>query len=168
MNFAKPTATLIAAATVMLSGCASIVHSGNREIPVASNPPGAKVTIFNRDNLQVAANTTPFVANLDPKYGYFKGQTYRVVFDMPGYYRTEVNLKPTLSGWYFGNIVFGGLIGMLIVDPITGSMYNLSPNKIEQRLSTAQAEVIKDGKGFLVVMVSQTTEAERLAMVKVN
>jgi len=30
-----------------------------------------------------------------------------------------------MSGWYWGNILIGGLIGMLVVDPLTGAMYKL-------------------------------------------
>lgn len=30
---------------------------------------------------------------------------------------------PTVSGWYIGNILFGGLIGMIGVDLATGGMY---------------------------------------------
>ena len=57
---------------------------------------------------------------------------------------------------------------MLIVDPLTGAMYNLKPEKIEQPLSAAQAQVIRDGKGMLVVLASQATEHERAQMVRVN
>lgn len=28
-----------------------------------------------------------------------------------------------MDGWYLGNILIGGLIGMLIVDPASGAMY---------------------------------------------
>jgi hypothetical protein len=87
---------------------------------------------------------------------------------MPGHATSEVKLESSLSGWYLGNIVFGGLIGMLIVDPMTGAMYNLTPEKIEQPLSSSQAEIIRDKKGFLVVLASQTTETERAQMVRVN
>lgn len=151
-----------------LSGCATIVHGGPRPISVASTPPGATVSIYDRNNALVQTNTTPFVAQLATKYSYFKGQSYRLVFELPAHAPAEVKLDPTLSGWYFGNIVFGGLIGMLIVDPITGAMYNLSPEKIEQPLSANQAQVIRDRKGFLVVLASQTTEHERAEMVRVN
>lgn len=73
-----------------------------------------------------------------------------------------------LSGWYFGNLVFGGLIGMLIVDPLTGAMYNLKPEKIEQPLTASQSEVIRNGEGVLVVLASQTTERERAEMVRLK
>jgi len=91
-----------------------------------------------------------------------------VVFELPGHANAEVRLDSSLSRWYFGNIVFGGLIGMLIVDPLTGAMYNLTPEKIEQPLSATQARVIREGKGLLVVLASQTTVHEREQMVRVN
>jgi hypothetical protein len=155
-------------ASSALSGCATIVHSGPRNIPVASTPPGAKVSIYDRSNSLVMTNTTPFVAPLDTKFGYFKGQTYRLVFEMPGYYSAVVNLDSSVSAWYIGNLLFGGLIGMLIVDPLTGAMYNLSPEKIEQPLAPTQAQLIRSGQGLLVILASQTTEHERAAMVRVN
>jgi len=64
--------------------------------------------------------------------------------------------------------VFGGLIGMLIVDPLTGAMYNLKPERIEQPLTAAQAEVIRNGNGVLVVLASQTTERERAEMLRIK
>ena len=155
-------------ACAALAGCATIVHSGPRAISVASSPSGAKVSIYDRSNALVQTNTTPFVARLNTKYRYFQGQTYRLVFELPGHANAEVKLDSSLSGWYFGNIIFGGLIGMLIVDPLTGAMYNLTPEKIEQPLSTNQAQVIREGKGLLVVLVSQATSHEREQMVRVN
>lgn len=37
-----------------------------------------------------------------------------------------VTLTTGPSGWYVGNVVFGGLIGLLIVDPATGAMWGIS------------------------------------------
>ena len=155
-------------ASAALTGCATIVHSGPRSIPIASTPAGAKVSIYDRSDSLVMTNTTPFVASLESKYGYFKGQTYRLVFEMPGYSSTEIKLDASLSGWYFGNLVFGGLIGMLIVDPLTGAMYNLTPEKIEQHLSPSQAQLVREGKGVLVVLASEATQQERAQMVRIN
>ena len=159
-------ATLIAYAAV--SGCATIVHSGPRSIPIASSPPGAKVSIYDRSNQLVMTNTTPFVAQLPVKFGYFKSQNYRLDFQMPGYAPVSTNIESSVSGWYFGNLLFGGIIGMLIVDPLTGAMYNLTPEKIEQPLTRGQADSIRSGNGVLVVLASQVTDAERSQMVPVN
>lgn len=126
-------------AAVSVTGCATIVHSGPREIPVESVPPGAKVSIYDRDNHLFETNTTPFTASLKPSAGYFKAQSYRLIFEMPGYSNSEVDLSADVSGWYFGNLLFGGLIGMLAVDPATGAMYNLEPEKVAQHLTPASA-----------------------------
>jgi hypothetical protein len=128
----------IAIAASALSGCASIVHNGPREIAIASEPPGAKVSIYNRSNALVSTQTTPFVAHLEPKYGYFKGQTYRLVFEKDGFALSEATLKSEVSGWYFGNLVFGGIIGMLAVDPATGAMFNIIPKKVQHTLTPVE------------------------------
>ena len=168
----RTTQLLLASTLITLSsvftGCASIVHSGNRSIPIASKPNGAKVTIYDRDGKQVSTHETPFVASLDPRYGYFKGQTYRLVFELEGYKQTEIKLQSTVSGWYFGNIVFGGLIGMIIVDPLTGSMFNLTPEKIEQSLPSNTAELVREGKAIAVIFKDQATPGELAGMVALN
>jgi len=164
----KITLAAVFAICTTLSGCATIVHSGPRSIPIASSPPGAKVSIYDRANTLILTNTTPFVAQLPMKYGYFKAQNYRLEFEMPGHAPTVVNLDSSVSGWYFANLVFGGLIGMLIVDPLTGAMYNLEPEKIDQTLTPSQAQVIREGKGLLVLLVSQATDQERANMIRVN
>jgi len=156
------------AASAVITGCATIVHSGPRSISVASSPPGAKVSIYDRANTLVQQNTTPFVAQLPASYGYFKGQQYRLVFELPAHQTTEVSLKATVSGWYAGNLIFGGLIGMLIVDPLTGAMYNLTPEKIEQPLTPSQTQVLRSGEGVLVVLASQITTRERSEMIPIN
>jgi hypothetical protein len=90
------------------------------------------------------------------------------VFELPGYSQAEIKLDSSVSGWYFGNLLLGGLIGMLIVDPLTGAMYNLTPEKIEQPLTASQAQLIRSGQGVMVMLVSQTTQQERANMVRVN
>ncbi|MDD5412721.1 MAG: hypothetical protein PHF31_15155 [Methylobacter sp.] len=30
-----------------------------------------------------------------------------------------------MNGWYFGNLVFGGFVGILIIDPATSAMFRL-------------------------------------------
>jgi hypothetical protein len=129
-------AALTAAWTMLtMSGCATIVDRGPREIPIASQPPGAKVSIYNRSNVLVTSQTAPFVAELNPKHRFFVGQRYRVVFEMEGYETAEVQLKPRISAWYFSNIFLGGPLGMLIVDPATGAMYRLLPEEVDQVLT---------------------------------
>ncbi|MBK9107742.1 MAG: hypothetical protein IPM92_05015 [Saprospiraceae bacterium] len=47
----------------------------------------------------------------------------------------EVKVDCKIIGWYWGNILFGGLLGILIIDPITGAMYKLKTNSVNEDLS---------------------------------
>jgi hypothetical protein len=117
-----------------LVGCASIVHSGNRPVTIDSDPEGALVTITGKHGWELPNQRTPFTAQLEPHAGYFRGQQYTAKFELAGYETAYLPIYPQLSPWYLGNVVFGGLIGLVIVDPLTGSMWNLRPLHIQQTL----------------------------------
>jgi len=172
MNYKHP-ATIISILVLSFTalfagGCASIVHSGNRSININTEPVGAKATMSKPDGSIIGMQTTPCTFSLDPRRGYFKGQSYTLKLELAGYKTTQVELHTELSGWYFGNIIFGGLIGLVIVDPLTGSMWNIAPDKIDQNLSSSQAALIRGHQGFVVVLASQITDGERKQMVRIN
>lgn len=52
-----------------------------------------------------------------------KSETYELKFTKDGYQDQIYTIQSGLDGWYLGNILIGGLIGMLIVDPASGAMY---------------------------------------------
>lgn len=162
----------IAGISFLAGGCASIVHSGNRSISINTDPPGATASIRKTDgtamNDIVVAQKTPCTVSLDPKRSYFRGQSYTLRLELPGYQTTEVALTPKMSGWYWGNLLLGGLIGMLAVDPATGAMWNIAPEKIEQKLPAARSALIRNKTGFVVVLESELTPAEREHMVRLN
>lgn len=160
---------ILAALALFGTGCASIVHSGARTLNITSDPAGAKVTICKIDTTSVVAEgTTPYTVALSARRGYFKGQSYNVKFELQGYKTAEIVVRHELSGWYFGNIIFGGLIGMIAVDPATGAMWNLAPDKIEQKLSAGQASIIHSKDGFLVVLISEVTASEKANLTRIN
>lgn len=131
---------VVSALTMMgTSGCASVVHSGPRKIPIASEPPGAKVSIYTIKDVLVTSQTTPFVAHLSPRRHFFRGQTYRVVFEKEGFEPAEVKLEPKVSPWYLGNLLLGGPLGLFVIDPATGAMFNLKPNEVVQTLTPVPA-----------------------------
>ncbi|MDB4525936.1 hypothetical protein N9065_03445 [Akkermansiaceae bacterium] len=35
------------------------------------------------------------------------------------------SLDASMDPWYAGNIIFGGILGVLVVDPATGAMWQL-------------------------------------------
>jgi hypothetical protein len=161
----------IVGAGLFAGGCASIVNGGDREISIATQPPGATASVRKSGgNIMdvVAVEKTPCTISLDPKKGYFSGQSYTLRLELQGYKATEVELTPKMSGWYWGNLVLGGLIGMLAVDPATGAMWNIAPDKIDRKLASGQSALIKNKTGFVVVLESELTPAERQHMVRLN
>ena len=55
-----------------------------------------------------------------------KKEEYKITFTKDGYTQKVVNISAELDGWYIGNIMLGGIIGMLIVDPASGAMYKIA------------------------------------------
>jgi hypothetical protein len=119
---------------VLVSGCASIVDGGRKSVKIDSNPSGAKFTVYDEKGTLVISQTTPAKIKLERFHNYFDGEDYKLVFEYPGYYPGETFIKHKIDGWYFGNIIFGGLIGLVVVDPLTGSMWTLSPRKLDYNL----------------------------------
>ncbi len=119
-----------------LVGCASIVSHSRWNVPISSNPSGASVSVVNlRDNQEVFTGTTPATANLKSGGGFFAKAKYKVNFDLPGHKPFSTNLEAKFNGWYIGNLVFGGVIGFLIVDPATGAMYSLKDMSVNAELN---------------------------------
>lgn len=116
---------ILATAVVALSGCASIISDSKYPVSVASTPAGASYEIRNKVGRVVSTGTTPDQVTLDAGAGYFSGETYQVTYRKDGYNDQHSVIESGVDGWYWANIVFGGLIGMLIVDPATGAMYTL-------------------------------------------
>ncbi|MBC8096168.1 MAG: hypothetical protein H7Y43_10175 [Akkermansiaceae bacterium] len=145
-----PFITLVA--LVLGSGCASIVDGGDKSVQINSNPSGAKVTIADKNGKPISVQTTPAVVSLKRHHGFFQPEKYKLTFEAPGYYPAEASVSSRMNGWYAGNVLFGGLLGILIVDPATGAMWTLSPRELtwnlvssetalnEEQLKTAQLE----------------------------
>jgi len=126
---------LLAILIPFLSGCASIVSKSNWPFSVDSNPDGARVTITNKKGVEVYSGHTPAALMLRSGAGFFSKESYVVSLYMDGYEPKKVNVECKINGWYFGNIIIGGVLGMLIVDPATGAMYRLDSKGISENLT---------------------------------
>jgi hypothetical protein len=122
----------------ILSSCASIVDGGSdKSIQINSNPPGAKVTITDKKGRTVQVVNTPSRVSLKRHRSFFVGERYKLLFEAPGYHPSQADVKSTMNGWYVGNVIFGGLLGILIVDPATGALFTLTPREIDRTLVQA-------------------------------
>lgn len=123
---------------IVLSSCASIVSKSNWPFSIDSSPDHADVSITNKKGVEVFHGKTPAGMSLKSGSGYFGKESYVITLSMEGYETKKVNLECKLNGWYFGNLLIGGLIGMLIVDPATGAMYRLETKGLDQDLAPSQ------------------------------
>ncbi|MEK6789624.1 MAG: hypothetical protein AABY68_11805 [Pseudomonadota bacterium] len=122
----RKTALMLAVCSVAaLSGCASIVSKSQYNVAVNSVPEGADFLIKDKGGRKVHSGRTPQTVSLSSDAGFFQGQTYQIDLSKEGHTSTTTMLDSSINGWYWGNIIFGGLVGMLIVDPATGAMWKL-------------------------------------------
>ena len=127
--------------SIAVVGCASIMHGTTQKVGISSSPSGAAVSI---DNKQYG--NTPLFADLK------RGEEHIVTIEMPGYAKSQLTLTKSVSGWVWGNIVFGGIIG-LAVDAINGGLYNLSPEQLNSELRANGSDVSSSKDGIVVVAV---------------
>ncbi len=129
------------AVAVLAAGCASIIHGTTQNVGISSTPGSAKVLVDGR-----AAGQTPLVTKLSRKEG------HAVRVDLEGYLPFETTLQRKVDGWVWGNIVFGGLVG-LAVDAISGGMYKLTPEQIRAELKKEGAAVRLEQDQLLIAVV---------------
>ncbi|TAE24793.1 MAG: hypothetical protein EAZ92_12865 [Candidatus Kapaibacterium sp.] len=122
-----------------LSSCATI--SGYKEYTVnfTSVPEKADVKVTDERGKVVFTGQTPTYANLPTSAGYFQGKHYTATFTKEGSAPVSAYLQHEVSGLYVvGNSLFGGVLGWLLADPISGGMWRL-PTNVEVKLGDAKS-----------------------------
>lgn len=103
---------------IVIYGCATIVHGTQTKILISSEPAGATATIGNKN---VVTPATVILKN---------SESYQVIFKKDGYEDAYYNIDREMSGWVWGNLLLGGIIG-LIVDNCSGGAYKLVPLEVK-------------------------------------
>ncbi|MCW1921934.1 hypothetical protein OKA05_05180 [Luteolibacter arcticus] len=161
-DFSKIAIASATAASLLLSSCASIVSRPSRDVSIQSNPSGLSFAVINASGETIHTGTTPQVVNLSARGGYFKPAKYTVQVKRSGKVVGNHQVTAGLNGWYFGNILIGGLIGMLIVDPLTGAMYRM-PAEI---LVDANAVASTSGHSLTIASIETLTPEQRASIVR--
>jgi len=154
------TLLLVGLCAFVFSGCASIVSRSSYPVSVQSQPPGLSFSVVDvRTGSIIESGVTPETVTLRAGAGFFKSAHYEVRVMRDGEVVNTLDVRSSVDGWYFGNLVFGGLIGMVFVDPATGAMYKLpkevtvfagsdttstGPQQIEIRSLDSLSEELKD------------------------
>ena len=126
---------IVALAIIGFTRCATIVHGPNKTVEITSQPTKAMVYIDDK-----VYGPTPVSVSLSRR-GRLEDEPaakkqYKVRVELEGYYPYEIGIRRTVDGWFFGNVLIGGFIG-IIIDAATGSMYNLTPDQIIATMGTA-------------------------------
>jgi hypothetical protein len=151
----------------ILSGCATIVSKSNWPFSVDTNPSGAKVIITNKRGVEIFNGRTPAAMRLKSGAGFFSKESYTVMLSMNGYETKKVNVECKINGWYFGNILIGGLIGLLIVDPATGAMFRLDSTGITEDLR-AKTETSSLNPSLNIIDKGQIPKSWENHLVRIN
>ncbi|TAF11788.1 MAG: PEGA domain-containing protein [Flavobacteriia bacterium] len=126
---------------LLLTGCASIVSKTSWPITINSSPSEAKISIKDKKGIEIYTGSTPATLKLKSGAGFFSKARYQVTFEKAGYEKKVVPVEFKLNGWYWGNIIFGGPLGLLIIDPVSGAMFKLETEFLNETLTKSVASV---------------------------
>ncbi|ELB2875209.1 hypothetical protein QNF00_003121 [Vibrio alginolyticus] len=112
--------------SVLVSGCGSIMNGTTQNMSIQTTPTSANIQLLSSNGSIISESKGSLFYNLERSNGFFSGADYNLKITAKGYKEQIIPLTSTASGWYIGgNILLGGLIGWLIVDPATGGMWAL-------------------------------------------
>jgi len=129
-----------------LVACASIIHGSSQKLNIASEPIGATVSVDNE-----VVGVTPVVAKLRRK------DPHTIVVKLDGYQPFQIKTERHTDGWVWGNIVFGGLLGV-VIDLSNGAAYKLTPKDVAAQLARSNANA-KIENGTLYVFLTRAADS---------
>ena len=136
-------AALVAATSLALGGCATVINGTSQDVKFQSDPGGAEVRLTGGQNC-----TTPCEVSLKRR------SDLRADFAKPGYKPAYVLIQSKTGGAMAGNLLLGGIIGGA-VDAANGASNHLSPSPVNLKLaadgSTAEAMLIGN-KGAMTAL----------------
>lgn len=156
---------IIMASVFLFSSCASIVSKSTYPLSINSSPSNAKVSITDKKGKEIYLGNTPATVKLKAGAGFFSKAEYQVKFSSPGYDDKIVPITFKLDGWYFGNLLLGGVLGMLIIDPATGAMWKIETEFLNETLSKSTASIAPEMK---IMNINEIPENWKNHLVRVN
>lgn len=147
---------VLSVAPLVLAGCGSIFGGSRQKVRLHSIPTNAPFTVFDiPTGKRLQVGMTPAIIDLKRGRGFMKGAQYRIVFESEGHEPRVVDVVARVNGWYVtGNAVIGGIVGWLVLDPITGGMWSLAPNELTVDFEAA-GDQASDAGNLRVVTLDQ-------------
>jgi hypothetical protein len=125
--------SLAVGSAALLTGCASIISGRHAEVAFDTYPGNAHVAIHDRHGRAITSMNSPGVVSLKRQGRYFLPARYVATISAPGYQAAQVPIGSTLNPWILGNIVIGGIPG-LVIDGATGAAWKPARTEIHQWL----------------------------------
>lgn len=140
--------SLLPFAAIAFAACATIITGAPDDFRVTSDPFGARIYVDDEPR-----GVTPSVVGLG-----LGRHTVRV--EMRGYKPYETTVRKGINGWFFGNILIGGVIGM-IIDASTGAICVIEPSSVHAQLQrTGRWREMSQKRGENELFVAFTTKAD--------
>lgn len=116
--------------SIVLSACATIMRDNSQTVPITASTDSVDIKIADKSGKVIFEGQTPASVNLKTAAGgYFDPQEYTITASKDGFKNQTAIIDWHVSAWYWaGNVAFGGIVGYLLIDPITGDMYYLDEN----------------------------------------
>lgn len=135
-----------------LLGCATIC-GGPSWLSMETNPKNIEVKITGLQNGEEMTKVTPFKIELS------RNSDYKIVVQTPHYKSEEVILRRNVTGWFWGNILIGGIFGIAI-DGLSGNMWDHNQHVMSMDLQTLSSapETVKLNIPILVQRANSSYE----------
>ncbi len=139
---------------LIFNSCATIFSPKTYPLNISTAPTSAEVRITTKKGEKVVYNgASPTSVMVKPSYVPFVPAKYNVNISKSGYEDINFDIKSNINGWYFGNLVLGGVLGMVVIDPISGAMY-----KIPEKKGTVFKELKPNGENGYDVQFAVTND----------
>ena len=158
-------AAIVMVMPVLITSCASILGKSAYPVSINSNPNGADISITDKKGKEVYKGQSPATVSLKSGAGCFSRAEYQVKISSRGYTDQVIPVNYKLNGWYYGNLLLGGFLGMLIVDPATGAMWKLDTPPISITLRKSNA---LNTPTLEILNVNEVSDAVKANMVKIK
>lgn len=130
---------LAVAAPILLTNCATILGKSSYPMSINAKPAGADLSVTDKKGKEIYKGTCPATVSFKSGAGFFSRAEYQVRISAKGYSEQIIPVNFKVNGWYFGNLLLGGFLGMLIVDPATGAMWKMETQPISTTLAKQNA-----------------------------
>jgi hypothetical protein len=147
---------LLTTTPLFISSCSTVFNGSRQDVSITSTPSDADIYV---DGEKVGAGHVELRLK--------RGKDHVVEVKKAGYNTAKISTDKTLTGWFWGNLLCGGVVGFA-VDLITGSAFDVDPDKIVVSLDKGTGAIEKKLDSEFGTIEVQNASGQSLAKVEIN